>query len=1030
LDLTCGSGETGSGKSENRKLILKFFTMLRAQSKKESRIFSQITAAQSIVESFSCAQTQRNGNASRMGLHTELQFNNRGRVIGCKLLDYHLEKTRVTDIPSGERNFHVFYQLMAGALADERQRWRLQDASAYAYLGASAAFRAPSTNDEMQFENLRACLKAVGLGKKPQSQIFRVLAAIIHLGNVQFADPPHSATSSQESAYVRNDEQLVNAADMLGVHSRALEGVLTYKQTLVKKDMVTLLLNSSQAGVQRDNLARSLYGLLWSWIIEQVNQKLCTDETQSSLIGIADLVGYQADFIRAGGHAMGFDQFIYNFGAERLHNFCMHQIFVEGNDDMVADGVQPPAIDYIDNATCLDMLLKPRTGLFAIMDKQLQSSSKPATDDSILMGFQRQHSDHPLFLQPTARLRSFAVQHYAGQCTYDVDGYAETSKDSLTADFVSLFRGNGADLPGSANAFVVSLFEGGSVVLEAHARNAGVLVAAQQKNAPVRGPSMRKPKVEVEDGNTSDTGDKKKGSKFKGTGTQVHTAIGEMIDSLTETQPWFILCVRPHEKAGAGFDLKYVRGQTRSLQLAEIAMRNQIEYTSSFTHQEFMEKFAVVFSSMSIDRSRDKRSQCEAVSVMLGFTTKDMCIGRQRVWVSDLAWTNLENGLRSFENDSRRRQKDGLPPMAFGDTMGMPKAPFMVSSRPGSVYSDDNQSYISDNEYGSYQRSAYGGSEVDDLERQHDEKLLEEEVEEKPEATSARKRWVCCTWSLTWWIPTPIITMCGVKRGDIQIAWREKVALCILIFFTSLLMLFFIAIFGRLVCPKQDVFTMFELQDGYSSKDSAYTAIRGEVFDITNMSAHHGVLFSEIMKTNLFAGKDATEQFPVQVSQLCDGADGQGIDFTISLQNYTKVNAEPASFHDWRWYKHPEMAVESPDRYTNLMRNLRLTMKKGYVGWDPAYLRQLAREKGRHMAIIGDQVFDFTDYNNRKIFALFPDGSTGDGGVNNRFMDEELAALFEQMKGEDITKEFTNLFKQKNDSGRKRRMQARDSRRI
>lgn len=1014
-------GETGSGKTENLKLILKYYDSLRSQSKKESKIFQQLLDAHAVLESFGAAKTFRNTQASRFGLYTEIQFSSRGRIIGAKLMDYHLEKSRLTQDHNGtsERNFSILYQLMAGCTVEERQRWRLKEASNYYYLGGTQRKALEISSDEPQMEDLRNSLKSIGIGKKQQSQIFRALAAIIHLGNVEFVDPEHITT--QEAAYIKNDEQLVDAADMLGVHARALEGVLTYKQQLVNRDIVTIFLNATQAAKQRDLLARSLYGLLWSWLLEQMNDRLCSDNEQASFIGILDIVGFQSDAIRAGFRAANFDQFIFNSIAERINHFGLHQIFSVGNDDLIADGLNLADIEHIDNGSSLDLLLKPRTGLLAVMDR----CSTEEDDEYLLSNMQKQHSENSLFLIPPARLRSFAIQHFAGQCIYDVQGFTTATNDSLSADFVTLFRGNGADLPGSVNAFITGLFESKSVVLESHARNAGVVVGAQQKNGPTRAPSMKKPKQAASEAAIAESEKKK---RLRGVGNQVHTAIGELVDSLNETKPWFVFCLRPHETAGAGIDLKYLKTQVRYFQLSSITSRKiSCRYTMSYTHQEFLDRFTVVIPFTGAGGIKDTQSKCHAAATVLNFNS-DMCVvGRERVWLSEDAWRQLEQSLRTAENEARARRHGGE---GVGD-LSMIKSPFMLASVAGSVYGDEGQSYISDDEFNSnYQRmeSVYDNESVrptedEDTDLKRGEAGAQEEENVAPaeeQLTRQRKQWVGCTWCLTWWVPTSLMATCGIKRPDVQMAWREKLALCIIIFLMCLFMLFFIVAFGPIVCPKQNVYTAFELQ-GHSDNLDAFTSIRGEVFDITNYTVHHGVTFKEIMQSNQFAGKDSSLQFPVQVSQLCDGVDGKGIDFSVSLQNYTKEGAEPAYNHDYRWYRFPDRANEHPDRYSTLMNQLRATIKKGYVGWDPAIILQQGRDQGKNLAIIHDQVFDLTDYNNGNIYSLFPGGSTGNR-VNTKFLDSDLASLFSQLKGTDITPQFEAIFKKKS-KALKRRMQ-------
>ncbi|KAI9591321.1 chitin synthase-domain-containing protein [Syncephalis fuscata] len=1049
-------GESGSGKSESKKLVFKYITMLRAQSKKEARIMKQIQSASDVIESFGNATTVHNSNASRVGTFTELAFNERGRVIGSKLLDYTLEKSRVAVQQPGERNFNVFYQLMGGASEEERQRWRLEDAAVYSYLGRQANVRQPMAQDTAAFEDLRSALKSIGLGKKIQSQIFRCLAGILHLGSIQFTDPSRQTT--EESAYVRNDEALATAAELFGLHARALEGVLTYKTQLIKSEMCTLFLNAEQCARQRDDLARSLYGLLFSWLIEQINTKLCT-ESQTYFIGVLDLIGYQPDRVVRNGAGLGFENFLSNFACERVHNFMLHEIFIAGSDDMSNDGVRVPRVDYVDNAPCLDLFMKPRRGLFGLMDKEASRSAniRPATDEQFLQAFNKQHSAHDNYLVVPNRHNAFAIQHFAGQVTYDVDRFADKNADLLSADFVQLFRGNGGDLPGSANAFITTLFEGSSVETETHARDNGIIVAARQSAKPTRSPSTRRMRkaddVEVDD--DDDDAKSKKGkkgtkkdktTKLVGVGTQCSKGIGELLDTLGETMPWFVICIRPNDQSKVGkFDAKYVRSQVRYLQLPEIAQRRAVEYMANFTHAEFIDRYTIVLSPMGIESSRQPRAKIEAAGEIFGWTPREMCIGNKRVWLNDSAWRDLEDNLRAAENETRRRQKDGgggmddnmstysgmtgygggmlAPPRALG--AGLPGAP--------SVFSDDQQSYMSDDDggnstYGDHRgnNSPYAGSSAGDYEMRkrngggmsssagdHGDKniLVEQEEEEKPKMTAQRRRWLCITWSLTWWVPPFCLGWCGMKRKDIRIAWREKLALCIVIFFACLVMLFFIVFFGKLICPRQEIMNTIELAAQKDDKPLPYTAIRGEIMDIRKVAVHAQTTLKEMLdvKSN-YAGQDASRLFPVQPSVLCDGADGsKSIDQALAFSNFT-VQGDTANVHDFRWYTRKG----NLNKYSEIMETLRRSARIAYLGWDPNDLKAMVASASTSYVIINEQVFDLTRYMTNNVDYLYPDGSRGkDSAPVVNFLGDEFAALVKANPGNDITNKFNQMFKSK-----------------
>ncbi|KAI9594991.1 P-loop containing nucleoside triphosphate hydrolase protein [Syncephalis fuscata] len=1082
----------------------------------ETKLLRQVLSAFSVIEAFGHATTTEHGNASRVGTFTELAFNERGKAIGAKILDYALNKSRVIDLLQNERNFNVFYQMAGGCTLEERQRWKLSEPANLSYLGKLPATRSPTAQDAIALDELRVAMRAFGINKKTQGQVFRCLAAILHLGNILFTDPPRKTT--EESAYVRNDDVLAITAELLGIHAKALEGVLTYKTQLIKSEMCTLFLSAEQCERQRDDLARSIYGLLFTWLMEQINTKLHNEETQTSFIGVLDMIGYRADGItRRGGTGGGlnFEALISNFTCERLHSFALQQLFTMHSDDMTADGIPQPNLAFIDNKPCVDLFSKTRRGLFALMDKESARSSNPptgATDKQFLQAFTKVHGNHNNFLAVPNRHNAFAIQHYAGQVTYDMNRFPENNADVLIADFVQLFLGNGDDLPGSANPFMTSLFEGKSVKTEVHARDAGIIVSARHSAKPTRSPSTRRkqrantaetdPLVDDDDdddndsivdgGKGADTKDKKKknaraerrANRPAGIGTQVCRAINELTDTLSETLPWFVFCIRPNDQRKANnLDLKHVRAQMQYFHLEEVVRRSEVSYTVNMTHTEFLDRYALVLTPTGVDANRDPRAKCQATCDIFAWTPREMAVGARRVWLAHEAWRDLEDNLRATEVEARRRKQAGgaaagtatNPHHSIGASMADDNASvysgmttygaggglqlldtMRARSAAPSVFTEDVQSAISDDDGagphhpmamdvramfapsvvgdrasvhpGQVEYISPDGSEgdaapinKDSNEDQAKENILgEEEEEEQPKMTKQRKRWLCCTWSLTWWIPSFCLSFNGMKRKDIQIAWREKVALCLLITIACLIMLFFIIFFGKLICPHQNIQTLLELQStsNGTSSQNAFMAIRGEVFDIRKFPAHHTVTYNDIIKSGKYAGQDASTQFPQQVSTQCDGFEENGVDNTIALQNYT-VPGSSEYAHDFRWWKNPSANNVSPDTYSIWMEMMRRSYRVALVGWDAKYIKSQAQVADKKWAIIDQQVFDLTDYLKGNVFRLTPDGTVASPSIERKFMDPRLESLFMQNPGEDVSKLFRSIFRRSADARRR-----------
>ncbi|CEG77941.1 Putative Chitin synthase [Rhizopus microsporus] len=288
----------------------------------------------------------------------------------------------------------------------------------------------------------------------------------------------------------------------------------------------------------------------------------------------------------------------------------------------------------------------------------------------------------------------------------------------------------------------------------------------------------------------------------------------------------------------------------------------------------------------------------------------------------------------------------------------------------------------------------------------------QKEVDDEP-MSNIRKKWLLFVWFLTWWAPSLFLHHCGgMSRKDVRLAWREKVALCILIFLLSAAMVVFIVFFGPLICPHQDVYSVSELQ-AKSTKDNAYVAIRGEVFDLTKFAPHHWA--SEVIPDNVifeYAGKDATNLFPVQVSALCDGITGR-IPEEIVLDFQTNLTDKNAAYHDFRFFTNDYR----PDWYFEQMVYLRKNYRLGFMGYEPSdILRQATNvvsvgeiNTHRSWAILHGDVYDLTYYLMGGRAPRAPEGLSPPANLDLNFMDNSIVELFRQLAGTDISKHFDAL---------------------
>jgi len=605
-----------------------------------------VPAAEFVIESFGNARTLFNPNASRFGKYTELQFTDKGRLCGIKSLDYYLERNRVAAVPSGERNFHIFYYLMAGASPEERHHLHLADKTQYRYLGQRAGTGARSNgvrdDDATRFEQLKLALKSVGLSKRHVAQTCQLLAAILHLGNIEFTV---DRGRDVDAAVIRNVDVLGIVAEFLGVQPSALESALSYKTKLLKKELCTVFLDPDGASDNRDDLSKTLYSLLFAWLNEHINQRLCRDDFDT-FIGLFDLPGPQNMTSRPNS----LDQFCINFANERLQGFIQKRIFESHVDEYQTEGISRfvPSVPYFDNAECVRLLQNKPGGLIHIMDDQARRSHKK-TDHTMVEAFTKRWGNHSSFkvgAVDRSGYPTFTVNHFNGPVTYSSEGFLDRNLDSLNPDFVSLLRGStvgaadGAEGAGSLNPFVKGLFSGKAIATQAHPKDEDTIVSAQQLVKPMRAPSTRRkgtakrmPQLR-EDGAVEEQDRDEEDSPSGPTpciAGEFRAALDTLFGTLSETQCWFVFCVNPNDSQLPNqLEGRSVKGQIRSLGLTEVSKRNVNVFEVGLTPDEFCTRYKEPLAKMGVVDGLAKE-KVERTKDALGLLDIDMVLGQYKV---------------------------------------------------------------------------------------------------------------------------------------------------------------------------------------------------------------------------------------------------------------------------------------------------------------------------------------------------------------------------------------------------------------
>ncbi|KAM8973992.1 unconventional myosin-IXa isoform 2-T2 [Pelodytes ibericus] len=453
------SGETGSGKTQSTNFLIHHLTAL-SQKGYASGVEQIILGAGPVLEAFGNAKTSQNNNSSRFGKFIQVNYHETGTVRGAYVEKYLLEKSRLVYQEQQERNYHVFYYLLAGASEEEKAEFHLEQPESYHYL--SQKIRKPHRHgwgeydceDETDslggegedlrhdFERLQLAMEMVGFLTATRKQIVSLLSAILHLGNIQYK----RKTYRDESIDISNPETLSIVSELLKVREEMLLDALITRRTVTVGEKLILPYRLPEAVTVRDSLAKSLYSALFDWIVFRINHALLNinskaieDGSQTLSIGVLDIFGFE-DY-----GSNSFEQFCINFANERLQHYFNQHLFQLEQEQYRSEGISWNNITYSDNGGCISLISKRPTGLIQLLDEE--SNFPQATHQTLLEKFKRHHDGNSYIEFPAVMEPAFIIQHYAGKVKYGVKDFREKNTDHMRPDIVALLRS-------SKNAFI------------------------------------------------------------------------------------------------------------------------------------------------------------------------------------------------------------------------------------------------------------------------------------------------------------------------------------------------------------------------------------------------------------------------------------------------------------------------------------------------------------------------------------------------------------------------------------------------
>lgn len=437
------SGESGAGKTEATKRMLAYLAELQS-SKSEHRggrrsVESQVLDANPVLEAFGNAKTVRNDNSSRFGKFIEVEFDSGGKLLSAQISNYLLEKCRIVHQQPEERNYHIFYQLCTafskGQVAKDLQ---LQPASDFEY--SKECTEIAGLDDDAEFTAVLDCMSSLGFTQEERDTIFRIVAAVLHLGEVEIVA---CARNGSDGVSVAEDKTLPLVCDLLGVTSEQMNDVLEHKtfEDPLTETIIHRPHDVSSASFTRHSMAKVVYARLFDWLVWRINESISHKNQQKDVrkIGLLDIYGFEVFEWNS------FEQLCINFANEKLQqHFNMHMFSLEQRL-YTSEGINWSHITWQDNQHIIDSLDKRPLGLFCLVDSEclMPQSTDSSLFTKILNNFR---SSKVIYKASRFGNTDFGVAHYAGEVVYSVETFLMKNTDKLSKDVVSLFKNSEVEL--------------------------------------------------------------------------------------------------------------------------------------------------------------------------------------------------------------------------------------------------------------------------------------------------------------------------------------------------------------------------------------------------------------------------------------------------------------------------------------------------------------------------------------------------------------------------------------------------------